>query len=199
MFKLIVIGKNGREESDFSTQAEAQAHFDSVRLTGHWGYEEYTIDHPEIPGIEAVEAIEAVQAVGAQEVVIDEDGVIVVPAIEAVEGVEAVEAVVGVDTIPAWAETIPAQFTWSIVPVTPPLADLSPRQIALALLSIGITEAQVILAINQLPSPLKEQGVIAWNRSNYFVRTEPAVAMIGTLAGLTSAQLDDIWKVGVTL
>ena len=49
MFKLIVIGKNGREESDFATEAQAQAHFDSVRLTGHWGAEEYTIDHPEIP------------------------------------------------------------------------------------------------------------------------------------------------------
>jgi hypothetical protein len=83
--------------------------------------------------------------------------------------------------------------------VSPPLADISPRQIALALLSMGITESQVIAAINQLPSPQKEQGIIAWNRSNYFVRTEPAVAMIGALLSLNSTQLDDIWKLGITL
>lgn len=169
MFKLIVDGKNGHEEGLFDTEEAAQAHFDSNRATGYWGAEAQVVGHPEVI---------------AEDEVLDENG-------NVIKG-----AIVG---IPAWTEHIPAQFTWSIVPVIAPLADLSPRQIALALLSIGITEAQVIAAINQLPSPLKEQGIIAWNRSNYFVRTEPAVAMIGTLAGLTSDQLDDIWKVGVTL
>lgn len=127
MFKLIVNGKNGREESDFATVEQAENHLNSH--LDHWG--------------------------------------------------------VG--------------FTYEIVPFSARLEDISPRQIAYALLSIGITESQVIAAINQLPSPQKEQGVIAWNRSNYFVRTEPAVEMIGALMNLTSEQLDDIWKLGITL
>jgi hypothetical protein len=193
MFKLIVNGKNGREESDFAIQAEAQAHFDSVRLTGHWGNEEQIIEHEEIPAVEAVEGVEYVPAI---EAVLDEEGNVLSEAVPAIEAVIAVEAV---DAIPAWTEIVPIQFTWEIVEVNPPLADISPRQIALALLSIGITESQVIAAINQLPSPQKEQGIIAWNRSNYFVRTEPAVTMIGQLMGLSNQQLDDIWKLGVTL
>lgn len=183
MFKLIVIGKNGREESDFATQAEAQAHFDSVRLMGHWGAGEQVVDHPEIPAV-IVEHPEVPAVI--------ENGIEVTPAVPA--WIETIS-----ELIPAWTETIPAQFTYEIVSVTPILEDISPRQIALALLSMGITESNVIGAIGQLPSPLKEQGMIAWNRSNYFVRTEPAVTMIGQLMGLTSSQLDQVWTIGKEL
>lgn len=183
MFKLIVIGKNGREESDFATRAEAQAHFDYYRTVGHWGHEEYTIDHPEVPAV-IVEHSEMPAVI--------ENEIEVTPSIPAW-----IETISGL--VPAWTETIPAQFTYEIVSFTPRLEDISPRQIALALLSMGITESQVIAAINQLPSPQKEQGVIAWNRSNYFVRTEPAVAMIGQLMALTSSQLDQVWIIGKEL
>lgn len=126
MFKLVVIGKNGIEESQFLTEQECTDHY--IKNLPHWGINTYTI-----------------------------------------------------------------------TPVLEVLADISPRQISLALLSLGITETQVIAAINQLSSPQKEQGMIAWNRSNYFVRTEPAVAMIGQLMGLTSSQLDQVWIIGKEL
>ena len=181
MFKLIVDGKNGHEEGLFSTEEAAQAHFDSNRVKGYWGSEAQTIEHGEIPGVQAVEATEAV---------LDVAGNIIIPATEAIESV---------DAIPAWTEHIPAQFTWEIVPFNTPLENISPRQIRLALLSIGITSAMVEAAIANLPSPQKDQATIAWNYSNYFSRTEPAVAMIGTLAGLNSEQLDNLWILGATL
>lgn len=196
MFKLIVIGKNGREESDFATQAEAQAHFEAVRLTGHWGAEYRTIEHEEIPAV-TVEHQEVPEIIGQDEV-LNEMGEVIQPRIEARAAIPAWTEVIS-EAVPAWIEHIPAEYTYEIVSVSPRLEDISPRQIALALLSMGITESQVIAAINQLPSPQKEQGIIAWNRSNYFVRTEPAVAMIGALLSLNSTQLDDIWKIGITL
>lgn len=168
MFKLIVDGKNGHEESEFETEEAAKAHFNKYKKEGYFGKDAQVIHHEEIPGVKEI----------------IENGVVIQEA---------------VDAIPAWTELIPGEYTWSIIPVNPALADLSPRQIALALLSIGITEEQVIAAINKLPSPQREQGIIAWDRSNYFVRTEPAVAMIGALADLSSEQLDEIWKLGVTL
>ena len=251
MFRLIVNGKNGREESDFATAMAAQQHFDYYRSLGHWGHEEYTIDHPEIPAVivehpevpaEVIEHEEipatVIEHPEIPAVIIEHPEVLEIPAqpnnvppAPAVPGspawteviseaipawtevvseavpawtevvTEAIPAWTEVisEAIPAWTETVPAQFSYEIVGVSVRLEDISPRQIALALLSMGITESQVIAAINQLPSPTKEQGIIAWNRSNYFVRTEPAVAMIGALMGLTNEELDNIWKLGITL
>ena len=196
MFKLIVNGKNGREESDFATQAEAQAHFDKYRAKGHWGKEEQIIEHEEIPAV-VVEHPEVPEVIGQDEI-LNDIGEIARPVIIGSPAIPAWTEVIS-EAIPAWTEIIPCEFTYSIEEFVPPLADISPRQIALALLSMGITESQVIAAINQLPSPQKEQGIIAWNRSNYFVRTEPAVAMIGALMSLTTEQLDLIWTTGAGL
>ena len=174
MFKLIVDGKNGREESIFATEGEAQAHFDSYRAQGYWGKEEQTVEIAEVPEVIEVPAV------------LDENGNVITPAVIT-------------EAIPAHTVGIPAEFTWDIVPFSAPLENISPRQIRLALLSIGITSAIVEAAIANLPSPQKDQATIAWNYSNYFSRTEPAVAMIGTLAGLNSEQLDNLWRLGATL
>lgn len=162
----------------------------------NWGKPEHqkeltprlVIHHEEIPAVEYQAPVDAV---------LDENGIEISPAISEVLAVEAVEAYV--EIVEATYETIPSEYVVEIEDYVAPLADISPRQIAYALLSMGITESQVIAAINQLPSPQKEQGVIAWNRSNYFVRTEPAVAMIGALMSLSNEQLDNIWKLGITL
>lgn len=103
MFKLIVIGKNGREQSDFATQAEAQAHFDLYRSKGHWGKEEQVVEHEEIPA-----AYETVIH-PAEPALLDENGVEVVPA-----KAEWSEQVLISEAIPAWTETIPAEFTYEI-------------------------------------------------------------------------------------
>jgi len=103
MFKLIVNGKNGPEGGEFATQTEAQAHFDSVRLTGHWGAEEQVIQHAEIP------AVYETVVHPAEPALVDENGVEVVAAVA-----EWSEQVLVSEMIPAWVETIPAQFTYEI-------------------------------------------------------------------------------------
>jgi hypothetical protein len=103
MFKLIVIGKNGREAGEFATQAEAQAHFDHHRTKGHWGKEEQIIEHEEIPAV--YETI----IHPAEPALIDENGVEVVPA-----KAEWSEQVLISEAIPAWTEVIPAEFTYEI-------------------------------------------------------------------------------------
>lgn len=92
-----------------------------------------------------------------------------------------------------------ATFTTSDVGIVLDLQDISPRQIRLALLSIGITGNMVELIMGQLPSPQKEQAIIAWQFSNSFKRDLPETAQIGAMLGLTSAQLDQIWINGIKL
>ncbi len=126
MFRLIVDGKNGHEESEYPTEQECIDHHKNN--LSHWG-----------------------------------------------------------------------EHTYSIVPFGKTLEDISPRQLRLVLLSMGKTEQDIDSTINQLSSPSKEQAMIAWKYSTSFVRSQPAVAMIGQMLGLTSDQLDVIWQTGVQL
>jgi hypothetical protein len=89
--------------------------------------------------------------------------------------------------------------TFEISSINPPIEDISPRQIRMALLSQGLTEAAIDSAINTLSSPSKEQAMIAWKYSTTFKRSEVAVAMIGALLSLSSEQLDGVWKIGSNL
>lgn len=91
------------------------------------------------------------------------------------------------------------EYTHEIIEVIPVKEDVSPRQLRLALLSIGLSEAVIDAAISNLESPLKEQAQIAWKYSLSYKRSELAVQTIGTLAGLTSEQLDSIWDLARTL
>ena len=86
-----------------------------------------------------------------------------------------------------------------VIAGTTVLADISPRQIRLALLSIGITEASVDTQIEALSSPIKEQAMIAWKYSTSFQRSVPTVAAIGAMLGLSSGQLDELWILGAGL
>jgi hypothetical protein len=75
----------------------------------------------------------------------------------------------------------------------PSIADISPRQIRMALLIQGLTESMIDEAISGLSSPQKEQAQIAWKYSTSFKRDNEAVEIIGALLSLNSAQLDVIW------
>lgn len=86
-----------------------------------------------------------------------------------------------------------------VITVTTILADISPRQIRLALLSLGLTESLVDTAINNFDSPAKEQAMIAWKYSTSFQRTVPTVEAIGSVLGLSSEQLDSLWVLGAGL
>lgn len=117
MFKLIVNGKNGREESDFATQAEAQAHFNHHRSKGHWGKEEQVIQHEEIPAVYKTVAHPAEPALK------DENGVEVVAA-----KAQWSEQVLVSALVPAWTETILRQFTWEIKDKTSEVAAIESKK-----------------------------------------------------------------------
>ena len=92
-----------------------------------------------------------------------------------------------------------ADCTFEILQTNPPIEDISPRQIRMALLSLGLTESAIDAAINSLSSPSKEQAMIAWKYSTTFKRENEAVAAIGALLNLSSEQLDALWKAAVVL
>lgn len=88
---------------------------------------------------------------------------------------------------------IEGEYTHEIVEVILEKEDVSPRQLRLALLSVGITETMIDVAISLLESPSKEQAAIAWKYSLSYKRSESAVTVIGSLAGLSNEQLDSLW------
>lgn len=95
--------------------------------------------------------------------------------------------------------TIPSSHEYKIEEYKLPLGSISPRQIRMALLSMGVNENAVETAIATLPSPQKEQAMIAWKYSTEFIREQASVDQIGNLAGLTSEQLDNLWMLAKSL
>ncbi len=92
-----------------------------------------------------------------------------------------------------------AEYEIEITDYIEPIADISPRQIRLALLASGITELAVDSVIDGLSSPSKEQAMIAWKFSTTFQRNVPIIESLGAVLGLSPEQLDDLWKLGITL
>lgn len=84
-------------------------------------------------------------------------------------------------------------YSWEIENGLKNLIPISPRQIRLALLGLGITQENVKSMIALLPSPTNEQALIAWEYSTYFDRNAPLVESLGLSLGLTSEQLDALW------
>jgi len=140
--------------------------------------------HLESLGYNFSESIVHYDAIEAKEAILDESGIELSPAIEAVAACD---------------ETIPAPYSFEISSINPPIEDISPRQIRMALLSLGLAENAIDGAISNLSSPQKEQAMIAWKYSTTFKREAEAVSMIGSLLSLSSEQLDQIWKIGSNL
>lgn len=87
----------------------------------------------------------------------------------------------------------------AIVPPTPPVPDVTPRQIRLALLNSGVLLTDIENAINTLPEPQKTQALIAWEYSTAFQRNNPFVLSIGTMLGWSDEQIDALWALAATL
>jgi hypothetical protein len=76
----------------------------------------------------------------------------------------------------------------------------SPRQIRLWLLSLGVTDAQVIGLINQIPdSNTRAATLIEYQYASEFQRTHPFVDQIGLALGLTLDQIDDGFLIASTV
>lgn len=80
----------------------------------------------------------------------------------------------------------------------PPLRPLTARQIRLALLSVMGTgyDAQVTGAINAAIADETEKAaaLIAWEYATQFQRDEPLVMALGVALGMTSEQIDTLWR-----
>lgn len=77
----------------------------------------------------------------------------------------------------------------------PPFPDLTRRQLLLALLSIGITEAMVDAEI-ELIGDLEERAysAIEWKAASSFRRHHPLVDMMAPSFSLPAEQVDDLWR-----
>jgi hypothetical protein len=84
------------------------------------------------------------------------------------------------------------------VPPTPPeptleeiraaMPPITPRQLRLTLLSIGVTESQVDAALVNDP-----EGQIEWKYATYFKRSHPLIDSLGVGFSITPVQIDSLW------
>lgn len=75
-----------------------------------------------------------------------------------------------------------------------PLVPITARQLRLALLGAGITPAQVDAQIAALPSPAREAAQIEWEYATTYAREHPLIAQIGAALGMTTEQIDALWR-----
>jgi hypothetical protein len=80
-----------------------------------------------------------------------------------------------------WAVLTPEELRAAMPPLTP-------RQLRLTLLSIGITEAQVDAKLVNDPA-----GQIEWKYATYFKRNHPLVDGLGIGFSITPEQTDSLW------
>lgn len=77
------------------------------------------------------------------------------------------------------------------IPIYTPL---TPRQIRLALFSVGITEEMVDTALEG-----NEVGKIEWKYASEFVRDNPLISALGPAFELTEEQINTLWLYAMTL
>lgn len=72
---------------------------------------------------------------------------------------------------------------------------VTPRQLRLALIDIGIMPSSVTAAINTIPYPtVREQALIEWEYASYYERSSPTVVAIGSILQLTPAQVTQLFN-----
>lgn len=79
------------------------------------------------------------------------------------------------------------------------IQSVTPRQIRLALLQLGVTMETIDTALNSLPEPTKSQALVEWNFASVFERNWPLVDQVAAILGWTEDQLDDLWILAATL
>ncbi|KAA3452732.1 hypothetical protein C7I87_00705 [Mesorhizobium sp. SARCC-RB16n] len=92
-----------------------------------------------------------------------------------------------------------ADYEWSgdIWTYSPPstealreaMPQITPRQLRLTLLSLGIHEADVDMKLVSDPT-----GMVEWKYATYFKRTHPLVDGLGALFSITAEQIDSLWE-----
>jgi hypothetical protein len=76
---------------------------------------------------------------------------------------------------------------------------VSARQIRTAMVMSGVSITFVESVIDSMEEPTRTMAQIAWDFSYRFYRQNPLVILLGPAIGLTDAQLDELWKLAITL
>jgi hypothetical protein len=107
------------------------------------------------------------------------------------EQMDELEADLGADA--ATYATLIAQCRAAVVPYVPPPepvpVEVTPFQAKAALLQAGLLDS--VLAAVAASSPIAQ---LAWHEATAFRRNSPTVLALSASLGLTSAQLDDLFK-----
>lgn len=92
-----------------------------------------------------------------------------------------------------------AGWKWNNGVIYREFTPLSPRQIRLALILMGISLSDIDTNLDLLPEPTKSLAKVSWEYSLEFYRDDPLVDAVSGLLGWTSEQADYLWEYGVTL
>lgn len=85
-------------------------------------------------------------------------------------------------------------WTVTLIPPTP-LSPLSPRQMLIALYSIGITEAMVLAELETIADPQERAiALIEWHKAGMIERDHPLVADLAVTFALPPEQIDALWR-----
>jgi hypothetical protein len=68
-----------------------------------------------------------------------------------------------------------------------------------SLVLAGITEATVDAMLAELPQPARTVASIQWNYGNFIRRDHPLIDQLGGALGLTSEQINGVFRVAETL
>ena len=103
----------------------------------------------------------------------------------------------GIEAKDAQIANLTAQVTSLQNQLNPPVdyKPLSAVQIRMGLLSAGIKESDVAAVIAAMPEGVeKDAAIIKWEKSDEYHRENPLIEAIGTSLGLTSEEIDTMWK-----
>jgi hypothetical protein len=98
-----------------------------------------------------------------------------------------------------WSTVIDGSYVKPVVPEEVILADISPRQVRLALTLSGISLSQIDTFLDSMNEPDKSLAKIEWEYAQSFKRDNTLVNQMAALMGLTSQQVDDLWTLGFSL
>lgn len=112
----------------------------------------------------------------------------------------------GCQLVPIGDEPVQIGAAWNGVRFTPPPPPPAPvpeavtmRQARVALLHLGLFD-QVEAALQGIPNDLQRRVALqTWEYSGAVERNNPLILMLGPAIGLTPAQIDDLFRLAVTL
>lgn len=100
----------------------------------------------------------------------------------------------------AWRAEHGDEAALPYVAPAPTFPPLSPRQLRLMMLQIGLTDADVEAQIAAIPDPTERAAAsIEWQWATRYDRTHPLVATLATALEFTDAELNSLWSYAADL